>query len=71
MTIKEANIEVFWRAYETLKPKERQILAERILGDRKLLEDLFDHMLIEKAKKVKEKPITLAEYVACRQRAAG
>ena len=71
MTIKEANLEVFWRVYETLKPKDRQVLAERILEDRKLLEGLFDHMLIEKVKKVKGKPITLAEYAACRQRAAG
>lgn len=71
MTIKEASVEVFWRAYETLKPKERQILAERILGDRKLLEDLFDHVLIEKAKNVKGKQITLAEYSARRKRAAG
>ena len=70
MTIKEENIEVFWRAYETLKPKERQILAERILGDRKLLEDLFDHVLIEKAKKVKGKPITLVEYSTHRHKAA-
>jgi len=37
----------------------------------RLLEDVFDHMLIEKARKVKGKPVTLAEYAARRQRAAG
>ena len=70
MTAKQATVEVFWRAYETLKPKERQALAERILRDRKLLEDLGDHMLIEKAKHVKGKPVTLKQYTA-RSRKAG
>jgi hypothetical protein len=64
MTTKEATVEVFWRAYETLKPAERQELAERILHDRKLLEDLVDHALIEKAKRVKGKPVTLSDYTA-------
>ena len=53
MTTSEATVEVIWRAYETLKPGERQELAERILRDRKLLEDIIDHALIEKAKRVK------------------
>ncbi len=65
MTTSEATVEVFWRAYETLKPKERQELAERILRDRKLLEDLSDHLLIEKAKRVRGKSLTLAEYTTC------
>ncbi len=66
----EANIEIFWRAYETLKPGERQVLAQRILTDRKLLEDLFDHMLIEKAKRVQGKPVTLNEYLGHKKRIA-
>ena len=60
MTTSEATVEVFRRAYETLKPKERQELAERILRDRKLVEDLADHVLIEKAKRVRGKSVTLA-----------
>lgn len=60
MATEKATVEVFWRAYETLKPKERQELAKRILHDRKLLGDFSDHVLIEKAKRVKGKPITLA-----------
>lgn len=60
----EATVGIFWRAYETLKPKERQELAERILRDRKLVEDLIDHALIEKAKRVKGEPVTLKDYVA-------
>ena len=71
MTTSEATVEVFWRAYETLKPKERQELAERILRDRKLLEDLSDHLLIEKAKRVRGKPTTLAEYATCNKKTKG
>ncbi|GEM_PF-2935998 len=58
----EATVEIFWRAYGTLKPRERQALAERILRDRNLLEDLGDHMLIEKAKRVKGNSVTLSEF---------
>jgi hypothetical protein len=71
MTTSEATVEVFWRAYETLKPRERQELAERILRDRKLVEDLADHLLIEKAKRVRGKPMTLAEYTTCGRKAKG
>lgn len=58
----EANVEIFWRAYGTLKPGERQELAERILKDRNLLEDFGDHMLIEKAKRVSGKSVALKEF---------
>jgi hypothetical protein len=71
MTTSEATVEVFWRAYETLKPGERQELAERILRDRKLVEDLADHLLIEKAKRVRGKPLTLAEYTTCDKKTTG
>ena len=64
MTTNEATVEVFWRAYETLQPSERRALAERILRDRKLLNDFFDHALIDKAKRVKGKALTLNEYEA-------
>lgn len=70
MATREATVEIFWRAYETLKPEERQALAERILRDRKLLEDLGDHVLIERAKRVKGKPVALGEYVAHRRKVA-
>ncbi len=64
MPANEATVEVFWRAYETLQPSERRALAERILRDRKLLDDFFDHVLIEKAKRVRGKTLTLSEYEA-------
>lgn len=64
MVPEEATVEAFWRAYETLKPRERLALAERILRERKLLQDVGDHLLIERAKRVKGKPITLGDYTA-------
>ena len=70
MATNGATVEVFWRAYETLKPEERQELAQRILKDRKLLKDLADHLLIEKAKQVKGRPVTLKDYVAQSRRTA-
>ncbi len=64
MAADKATVEVFWRAYETLKPEERRMLAERILRDRRLLADLFDHALIEKAKRTRGKAVRLEEYEA-------
>lgn len=58
----EATVEIFWRAYGTLKPGQRQELAERILKDRNLLNDFGDHMLIEKAKRVSGKSVTLKDF---------
>ena len=58
------TVEVFWKAFGALKRAERAALAERILRDRRLLEDLYDHLLIEQAKKVKGKSVTLDEYLA-------
>ena len=69
MTTNEATVEVFWRAYEALKPAERRALAERILRDRKLLEDLADHVSIERAKRVAGQSVTLDEYVAQNRKA--
>ena len=66
-TAGSATVEVFWRAYGTLKRAERAALAERILRDRDVVEDVFDHFLIEKAKKVQGKSVTLDEYWARRE----
>ncbi|MBI2917498.1 MAG: hypothetical protein HYY01_05835 [Chloroflexi bacterium] len=57
MATNSAIVEVFWKAYQALKSSERQQVAERILRDRKLLEDVADHLLIEKAKRVKGKSV--------------
>ncbi len=64
----KATVEVFWKAIGTLKPAERVALAERILRDRGLLEDLYDHVLIERAKRVKGRSMTLDEYTVHRKK---
>ena len=58
----EATVEVFWRAYDALRPRERQELAERILRDRQLLDDAVDHVLIERAKSTKGKALALSDF---------
>jgi hypothetical protein len=63
----KATVEVFWKAIERLKPAERMALAEKILRERGLLEDMYDHVLIERAKKVKGRSLTLDEYVGGRK----
>ncbi len=71
MVTQDATVEVFWRAYEALKPAQRRKLAERILRDSQLLEDLGDHLLIERAKRLKGKALTLDEYRSQRRLADG
>jgi hypothetical protein len=69
VTVSEkATVEVFWKAIETLKPAERMALAERILHDRRLLDDMYDHALIERAKGVKGRSMTLDEYLVRRKK---
>jgi len=69
VTVSEkATVEVFWKAIGTLKPAERMALAEKILHDRGLLDDMYDHVLIERAKKVKGRPLTLDEYLVRRKK---
>jgi len=65
---RSATVEVFWKAFGALKRAERAALAERILRDRELLEDIYDHLLIEQAKRVRGKAVTLNEYLADRKR---
>lgn len=57
--------DALWREYKKLKAEQRRKLAERILrDDAKLMEDVVDYMLIEKAKREKGKGITWEEYKA-------
>lgn len=62
------TVEVFWKAFGTLRSAERLALAERILRDRRMLDDIYDHFLIEQSKKEKGKSITLDEYLARRKK---
>ncbi len=65
---RSATVEIFWKAFGALKRAERAALAERILRDQELLEDIYDHLLIEQAKRGRGKAVTLNEYLADRKR---
>ena len=66
--LKEANAEVFYKAFRSLDSVSRRRLALRILKDEVLLEDLYDHFLIQEAEKEKGRSIHWEEYVEKRQR---
>ena len=55
--LKEANAAVFYKAFRSMDPNSRRRLALRILKDEALLEDLYDHFLIQEAEKEKRRSI--------------
>ncbi|MBI5427999.1 MAG: hypothetical protein HZA02_06945 [Nitrospinae bacterium] len=64
-----ATVEVFFTAFKALKSGEREAFLEKAIGgDRELREDLMDALMIEKAKKVKGKPISAKTYFAKREK---
>lgn len=65
--LKEANAAVFYKAFRSLDAGSRRRLALRILKDEALLEDLYDHFLIQEAEKEKERSIPWEEYLAGRR----
>jgi len=64
----QATAEVFFTAFKALKSKEKEAFLEKIVSDPELREDLFDVALIERAKKVKGKPVFAKEYFAKRRK---
>ena len=67
MKTNQATAEVFFTAFKALKGKEKEAFLEMVFNDRRLREDLIDIALIEKAKKVKGKPVSAKEYFARRR----
>jgi hypothetical protein len=65
--LKEANAEVFYKAFHSINAASRRCLALRILRDEDLLEDLFDHFLILQAEKEKRRRILWEEYLEKRR----
>lgn len=65
--IKEANVAVFYKAFRSMDAGARRRLALRILKDEAILEDLYDHFLIQEAEKEKGRSIPWEEYLAKRQ----
>jgi len=64
----QLTAEVFFTAYKALKDKEREAFLEQVISDTVLRGDLFDIALIERAKKVKSKPVSAKEYFAKRRK---
>jgi hypothetical protein len=69
MTTAQATAEVFFTAFKSLKSKEREAFLEKVLNDVELRHDIIDVALIEKAKKVKGKPVDAKEYFQRRKKA--
>lgn len=69
MSINQATAEVFYTAFKALKRSEREVFFEKIMGDKKMREDLIDIALIEHARKERGRPISAKEYFAKRRKA--
>lgn len=48
---KEANVGVFYKTFRSMDSDARRQLALRILKDEPILEDLYDHFLIQEAER--------------------
>ncbi|MBI5055891.1 MAG: hypothetical protein HZB61_04670 [Nitrospirae bacterium] len=68
MKTNQATAEVFFTAFKALKSKEKEAFLEKIVSDPELREDLVDIALIEKAKKIKGKPVSAKDYFARRRK---
>ncbi|MBI2985660.1 MAG: hypothetical protein HYY45_02720 [Deltaproteobacteria bacterium] len=65
--LKEANAAVFYKAFRSMDAASRRRLALRILKDEAVLEDLYDHFLIQEAEKEKGRGIPWEEYLTKRR----
>ena len=65
--LKEANAAVFYKAFRSMDSTSRRRLALRILKDEAILEDLYDHFLIQEAEREKGHSIPWEEYLAKRR----
>lgn len=64
MTQSQATAEVFWTAFQALKPAEREAFIEKLMQDELLAEDLRYASVIEKRKN--EPTISLDDYLSKR-----
>lgn len=67
LCLREATAAVFYRAFRSMDTVSRRRLALRILRDEALLEDLYDHFLIQKAEKERGRDIPWEEYLATKR----
>jgi len=66
MTQPQATAEVFWSAYQAMRPAEREAFLKKLMKDKRLAEDLRYAAVIERRKN--EATISLDEYVAKRSK---
>ena len=64
MTQPQATAEVFWTAFQALKPKEREAFLARLMKDKNLAEDLRYAAVVQKRKN--EPTISLDDYLSRR-----
>lgn len=66
MTESQATAEVFWTAFQALRPKEREAFLARLMEDRSIGEDLRYGAVIKKRKL--EPTISLDTYLSQRSK---
>ena len=64
MTQQQATAEVFWTAFQAMKPEERNAFIAKLMQDERLGEDLLYSAVVRKRKK--ESNISLNDYLAAR-----
>lgn len=66
MTQPQATAEVFWTAFQALKPAEREAFISRLMKDKNLADDLRYAAVIQKRKK--EPTVSLDTYLSKRSK---
>lgn len=66
MTQPQATAEVFWTAYQAMKPTEREAFLSKLMKDKNLAEDLRYGVIIQERKK--ESTVSLDAYLSKRAR---
>lgn len=67
MTAQQATAEVFWTAYNGMKPAEREAFLSKLMKDKRLAEDIRYAAVIEKRKN--EPTMSLDDYLKRRSKA--
>jgi hypothetical protein len=66
MTRPQATAEVFWTAFQALKPEEREAFIRKLMKDKNLAEDLRYAAVIQKRKN--EPTVSLDTYLSKRSK---
>ena len=64
MTQPQATAEVFWTAFQGMKPAERELFIGKLMKDKSLAEDLRYAAVIEKRKN--DSTVSLDDYLSSR-----